>query len=221
MVKSGKRKNKNKNKNDHGVMVLRSGKAGFGFPSRLVTTLHYGDAYALASTTGSLATQVIRVNSTFDPDATGAGHQPLYRDTYAAVYVNYVVVRARIRVTFSSLAAATSMNVGMTFDDNATPPTVFSTLLESSRTKWALLTPLTGSGSRTTLTTDWSYQAWHGVDPFSSEAAKTAVAADPDDITALVIWSLPTDGSATATVQAVIELEQDVLWTELVQPTGS
>lgn len=52
-----------------------------GLPSRLFTVLAYNDRITLTQGTAGLpAVHVFRLNSLFDPDLTGVGHQPRYHD---------------------------------------------------------------------------------------------------------------------------------------------
>lgn len=201
--------------------IAMGAKTMFGFPPVLLTKLRYVDTYALISTAGSLAKQVMYLNSTFDPDNSGTGHQPLYRDTYAVVYDNYSVVSCRAIVTFVSLATTTSVSAGAVFDDNNTSSTSPTTLMEQNSGKHHLIPPLTGSISSHTISFDWDCKSYLGIDPFTSEMYKTDVGANPTELGSLIIWSVPADGSSTATVQVQVTLEQTVLWSELSTPTQS
>jgi len=60
-------------------------------PQRMITKLKYCDAFARTSTLGILNTYQFNLNSIFDPDLTGTGHQPYGRDTYATLYNRYRV----------------------------------------------------------------------------------------------------------------------------------
>lgn len=51
-----------------------------GIPDRLFTTLKYRDNYVLSATSPALAIQAWNLNSAYDFDLTGTGHQPLYFD---------------------------------------------------------------------------------------------------------------------------------------------
>lgn len=87
---------------DHGFMIPGvDGKLQFGFPTKIITILRYVDLYTLTSTAGGIGTQVFSMNSVFDPDVTGAGHQPLYFDRYTAIYNNYRVLGSRINASIS------------------------------------------------------------------------------------------------------------------------
>lgn len=73
----------------------------FGFPINFRTNLRYCDDYFLsASSTNTAITNAFRMNGIFDPDLTGAGHQPMWRDNYANIYQNYRVISSTIKVTF-------------------------------------------------------------------------------------------------------------------------
>lgn len=72
-----------------------------GLPDSEEVELVYYDRFARAMSSLSVNDQVFRINSAFDPDLTGSGHQPRYYDRYAAVYNRYrvdkVEVEARLR----------------------------------------------------------------------------------------------------------------------------
>lgn len=193
----------------------------FGFPDRLLTRVRYSDIVNLPSTVGSLATYVFRWNSTFDPDFTSTGHQPLYRDTYASIYDQYSVVSAHATLTPINPSATINMLVGYTTDDDTTASTSFQTLMEQSRGTSTLLTPLSGSRSSTVFNTSWDCQGVLGIDPYTSETYKTAVGSNPAEVSTLILWSIPGDGSSTVNTQWKVEIVQEVLWTELQTPAQS
>jgi len=201
--------------------IAMGNNAVFGFPPQMLTKLRYCESYALVSTSGSIAKQVMYVNSTFDPDNTGGGHQPLYRDTYASLYDQYAVVAATIKVTFSTLATTTGVHVGVLIDDDSSTSSTFSTLCEQNLGKHALLAPATGALSNKTIVLKWNCKKHLGIDPFTSQTYKTSVGSNPLEIASFLLWASPADGSTTTTTQVYIELVQEVLWTELTTPTQS
>lgn len=170
-------------------------------------------------TSGSLAKQVMRWNSTFDPDLTNTGHQPLYRDTFAAIYDQYAVISATIVVKIVNLATAVLV-CGVLTEDDASSSSTIQTLMEQGTGQHTILPPQTGSLSSHTFRLKWSCQKMLNIDPFSSETYKTAVGSNPTEESDLVIWATTADGSS-ATPYVTIEMEQVVLWTELQSPTGS
>jgi len=61
---------------------------------------------------GSAFDQVFNLNSIFDPDRTGTGHQPLGRDQYATLYNRYRVLAVKVKVVFTT--DATIVTAGQT-----------------------------------------------------------------------------------------------------------
>ncbi len=193
----------------------------FGFPSQLLTKLRYVDTYALVSTSGSVAKQVNCCNGIYDPDLTGVGHQPLYRDTFAAIYDQYAVVSTKIKATFNNLYDSTSFHAGIVMDDDGTTSSSPTTLMEMNLGKNVLLPPKSGSLSSRTLSIVFDAKRHLGIDPYTSETYKTAVTTNPTEQSTVLFWASPGDGAATGTVQVNVEMEFLVLFTELATPTGS
>lgn len=193
----------------------------FGFPSQLVTKLRYADTYALVCTSGAIAKNVFNMNSIFDPDSTGIGHQPAYRDTYATLYDQYAVISSNIKVTFVSLAANTGVHAGLTMDDDSTTTTTVTTLIEQNFGKTTLLAPISGGLSCKTLTASFDCKKHLGIDPYTSEQYKSSQGSNPNETFCAVAWASPCDGSSTVTVQALVEIEYTVLFSELATIIGS
>ncbi len=63
------------------------------------TRLHYVDTVSIDAGAAAITSHVFRANGIFDPDFTGTGHQPLLRDEFAALYAEYRVTWAKIKVT--------------------------------------------------------------------------------------------------------------------------
>jgi hypothetical protein len=190
-----------------------------GFPDKMLTKIRYHDAEPLTISAGAVQKYLYRWNSVFDPDFTGVGHQPLYRDTMAAIYDHYAVVSAKAKVKFIN-SAAVPFYFGVLTEDDSSSPAFLDTLCEQTH-GWHMLVPaLTGSLSSVAHTATWSAKQFLNIDPFTSEEYKTAVGSNPTEESYLVIWALSNDGSAT-TVYFDVEIEYTVLWTELATPTSS
>lgn len=79
---------------------------GFSFPPKRTTTrLRY--SLNVVNTVNVLDTNIIRLNSTFDPELTQTGHQPMGRDQMITLYNRYVVTKVVCDWTFM-IAGATS-----------------------------------------------------------------------------------------------------------------
>jgi len=201
--------------------IVRYQPSVYGFPDRLMTKLRYCDYHNLTCTSGALASIVYRWNSCFDPYQSGAGHQPLYFDTYNAVYDQYAVVSARAKITVVNPHATVSGLIGSVTDDDTSLSSTFQTLMEQSHGQSTLVSPLSGSASEVSFVKTWSAKEVLGIDPYTSETYKTGVGSDPTEVSTLAYWAIPSDGSSSITFQTRIEIVFDVLFTELKTPTQS
>jgi hypothetical protein len=190
-----------------------------GFPDRIMSKLRYHDAETLTSTAGSLGKYVYRWNSTFDPDASGVGHQPMFRDTFAGIYDHYAVVRASATVKFIN-SSSVAMFVGMVTDDDTTTSSTLDTLCEQTHGWHELLPAQAGSLSTVTHTFQWECVKYLGIDPYTSEQYKTAVGSNPTEESTITVWVLSTDGS-TQSMLVDSEIVYTILWTELASPSQS
>lgn len=82
----------------------------FAFPQKIITQLRYVDQAQLTSTAGAIGMHVWSMNSCFDPNVTGTGHQPQYFDNYSNIYSQYRVLgsKATVRWYPNTLAVATA-----------------------------------------------------------------------------------------------------------------
>lgn len=62
--------------------------------------LTYADNYRHEVNYGNSSRQIFRTNSIFDPDYTGTGHQPLFRDLWASQYDYYTVLSCEYEIHF-------------------------------------------------------------------------------------------------------------------------
>lgn len=82
------------------LTIPRSMPSNGGFPETMITNMRYSDNVLLTSSSGSVVGNIFRMNSLFDPDFTGTGHQPLYFDQFAASYGRYVVLGSKATFKF-------------------------------------------------------------------------------------------------------------------------
>jgi hypothetical protein len=191
-----------------------------GFPNRLIARLRYSDNKIITSTSGVPSVSVFRWNSLFDPDATGVGHQPLYYDTYGAVYDHYAVISAKATIMFINPDTTLSCIVGCVTDDDTSSATAITILMEQSSSKHVLLTPLSGSRSSTTFNMNWSCMEFLGIDPYTSQSYKTAIGSNPSEESDLMAFCATTT-AANISVTVNITVEYEVLLSELSTPNSS
>jgi hypothetical protein len=101
--KNKKSSNKRSNRNAN-YTTYTNGVFGFIAPRKLVE-LRYEDFVTVGNLATTTANQYIfRLGSIFDPDRTGAGHQPYGHDTLALLYNRYRVNRVSYQIEFPSNA---------------------------------------------------------------------------------------------------------------------
>lgn len=116
-------------------------------PDRFFTKLKYTDIHALTFTgsSGVPANQSYRVNSIFDPDITGTGHQPLGHDEFAVLYNRYRVYGMKYHITLSNQSTTDYADVAVSLRPNLTPYTSIYTAMESPYCQKLTIGPETGS----------------------------------------------------------------------------
>lgn len=77
-------------------------------PAKLIKSLRYADIYSFTTGTAGIfgTQQTIRLNSIFDPDLTGTGHQPYGHDTLATLFGNYRVISVKFDLMFTTPGSA-------------------------------------------------------------------------------------------------------------------
>jgi len=190
----------------------------YGFPNTLISKIRYGDVFTLTSTLGAIGYNTFNANSIFDPDSTGVGHQPMFRDQYAAIYDQYVVIGSKITVHF---AAQDTKNfvVGITGDDDNLFPTALATKLEQNNSVWTLLGGM-GSDPKT-LTMTFEPNMCFGIDAKSDGSSATAQGSNPTELWCFGVWVHAVDASLTGKVDITVEIEYTVKYSELTTPTPS
>lgn len=191
----------------------------YGFPDRMQTKLRYNQTVALTSGGGAVVGyRMFRMNDISAP--TAGGHQPMYRDTYAAIYENYAVVASRLTVKFINTSTSSVFKVGAAIDSGISTSTDAVELCERSHGQHTILPPLAGSLSSRTFTVPWNCRMILGIDPYTSDQYKTPVGGPPSNISEVQIWVLDlTTGVSGITLD--ITIEYDVLFTELSTPATS
>lgn len=106
-----------------------------GFPSRKLVRLRYAQNVNLTpSGTGTPAHYTFSANGMYDPDISGAGHQPMGFDQWMAIYDHYTVLGSKITVRFIPTTPSNFAPVGfgcMLTDDATFPYTDLDAIIES------------------------------------------------------------------------------------------
>lgn len=111
-------------------------------PDRIRVVLPYSESLNRAPAATSEDYQW-NLNSLFDPNRTGTGHQPLGNDQWAAFYNRYRVLSTFVRVTYNNVSSGTCNCVIAA--TNSTTNLTFLAAMEQPYSRTALLSPATGS----------------------------------------------------------------------------
>lgn len=199
------------------------GRRIWGFPNSIITKMRYCDSFNFTSTSGIPARNVFAANGIFDPDITNAGHQPMYRDTFAGIYDQYVVIGSKIRCWFSPVTTSTTASiptvVGIVGDDDATSSTNPSVLMEQNNSVHRMLG--TPGCPPVELVLTFEPLEMFGVDAKDDGSSATAVSANPGELWTYIPFVFAADQSSTVTVSVAFEIEYTVKFTELQTPSLS
>lgn len=190
----------------------------FAFPPNLVTRMRYCEVITFSTT--SVLHQVWNMNSIFDPNATGTGHQPMYHDIFQSVYAHYTVLGSKITARYASTTDGFTARVGLAVGDNSTFSTNQDTLCEQNKNKWALLSKGIGGNNAITLSGTYGATTDEGIDPYAgSSLTRTAFGANPSELYCASTWVGSTDLVSTTTAVVQVEIEYTVLLSELLDQT--
>ena len=95
------------------------------------TKLTYYDVATISTGAGSAGTRVYSCNGLYDPDITGAGHQPMPFDQLMLSFEHYVTTAAKMVVSFKNTSSTNSMSVAISLSSGTSPTTAYGSLVEN------------------------------------------------------------------------------------------
>lgn len=189
----------------------------FGFPNSIITKLRYCDQVRVTSTAGAVNGYVFAANGIFDPDISATGHQPLFRDQFAAVYDQYTVIGSKITVTMTNLSATATAIFGINGDDDSAGSATLSTKMEQNNSLWCQLGPL-GSGSDTkTMVATFEPLRDFGIDAKNDGASSTAIGSNPTELWCYQVF-VAAANATTANFEFGVQIEYTVKFAEQITP---
>ncbi len=106
-----------------------------GLPNRIRLDLKYSTFATHTHTSGAIQEFDFRGNSVFDPDYTYGGHQPVYFDQIALVYMYYRVKSCHIKVSIHNLTSGVPATAVIVPVRELNPVTAWSAYSEQSLAK--------------------------------------------------------------------------------------
>lgn len=143
-AKRGTKKGKYGNQNQQ-VVMAKGVKQMFTKVLGNATTvrLHYlGQETLNPGVGGAVVDRVYRLGSIFDPEWTGAGHQPMGHDELSGVFERYQVFRVDYHIEFVNLDGSNPQRVGYRISDSSATTTTPSDNIEQGQVEWNYIGPL-------------------------------------------------------------------------------
>jgi len=113
-------------------------------PQRYICKMKYADTFQITSGGGSLYR--FNLNSIFDPNRTGTGHQPYGRDTLASLYNRYRVFKVAYALTWFN--STNAVKAAVCPANNEMGASTVSEIIENPMSKWGIQFP---GGSQKTV----------------------------------------------------------------------
>lgn len=179
-----------------------------GFPRVHDCRLKYVQTFQFNAALGIINNYVFRLNSLYDPDYTGVGHQPLYFDQLATLYERYKVYDVDIRVTATNNSATSPIDLVVTYGQGAGSFSDINNAKEQAFAEFWTLGVSTGNKQTATFYRSVHLPSLQGVTDvaWESEASFGALCtADPFDNVFLKLVGQP-HVSETADLHLQVEL---------------
>lgn len=136
-----------------------------GGTRKKATFIYFEEGRFLQSTAGVQNVTQFNLTSLFDPDRSGAGHQPVNFDQLMAIYEQYVVYEAEYKVIFRGATLAGNAGlIGCGVSDDVTSISLdFARHVENGSCQWGVLDLEAGSPSVKQFTGKVDIAKAHGI----------------------------------------------------------
>jgi hypothetical protein len=177
-------------------------------------TFKYVQTFAFTNLTTVAQNQVFRLNSLFDPDVTGAGHQPYLYDQMIDKYNRYRVLKTKWKIVYSAGSQSTHVGVVPTNGSLQAAVTTQVTYESAIELPWATSNIASGPGSPSThFRGSVSLNVLNGTplnEYLTDERFAAFTTADPTEVLRLNVLSYNSNATTT-TVFCNVELEYEAI----------
>lgn len=188
-----------------------------GFPTQRTVKLRWVNNLSLDSTSGAIATQVIRANDPYAPVINT--DQPYMWDMWSGLYDHYVVLGSKITVYASTTGGnaekpVTYMGVILNDDSNLGAGVDYRTVMEHGAGRWGRLR-FSGEGG-TKMTSTYSAKKFFNVKDVKDNTDKigASTAGSPSEFANFIIWTQTGDRATTTVAQMLIVVDYIVQFSE-------
>lgn len=165
-----------------------------GFPKTNMVKLRYVDTVSIDPGAGTITSHAFRANSCFDPDFTGAGHQPMNFDMWSSLYNHYIVVGSKCSARFYA-TVGTSLGVvtGITLSDDTTFTTDCGAMMEQGLSKYRIAyeNPVANKGNGAYVTKGFSCKKFFNITNPTDNITRlgASVSANPSELAFFIIFA--------------------------------
>lgn len=192
--------------------------SGFGFPPKINIKHRYQEVFSLTTAAGAgISTQQFRCNGMYDPNHSGAGHQPLYFDQVGIIYDHYTVLRSYLKLTLSTDQTNPQLVCAFINDDTTVTPAGMAGAMEQSSARYVTVVP----GQTTTLTIPWDAYKTFGGSVLGNDNLQGSSASDPTEQSIFTVLGNAVDVSKATNVLCNAEIVYYAVWDELRDIAGS
>lgn len=182
------------------------------FPTNYVCQLRYSQVFPIAYSTGAWGHQSFRLNSLFDPDYSGVGHQPRGFDELTYIYQQYMVTGCKVKLKFWQ-TSSNDTYVGFTTRKDNTVPTIFEDWTEG---RYGSSKVIKADDNRVHFKTFYlSMRNFFGKRPqLIDEEARAEYTSNPTEMCNFVIGVNDIGLIASGSIRCEIELVYDAVFTK-------
>jgi len=188
-------------------------------PKQYFATLKYTTVITINTTVG-FGSSNIRCNGMFDPEQTGAGHQPLYFDQIMAMYDHFTVLKSKIKAVLAPPSTITNgVLFSMYIDDDTS--TTSDAVLAAERIEAVSKFGIPANGNCDfTLWLDWDAVKTFGPNPQANDNLQGTASADPTEqqIFSMKVYD---PGLGSTTNQCFVTVEYYAVFDEFVTVANS
>lgn len=163
---------------------------------------------------GTSAETIYRLNSLYDPNLSGVGHQPLGFDQIMPLYDHFTVIGARARVNFTNTSSGGSVNAALILTDDATALSTLAPSIENGNCRWTTLGDVSTASATKTMSINCNTSQFLGHKVMQDSKYSGSISQDPLDGVYLHVFVEPTTTSDLGPTIYTIEIEYIAILTE-------
>lgn len=192
-------------------------------PNRYKFVSNYADQFNLSTSVG-LAHHIFRVNSLYDPDFTGVGHQPKGFDNLMQMFNKFVVIGFRALITCENTVNGVGHQVGAYMSQSSSSLGSIDDILESGNVSVYNVDGDSSGGNtiRTFLVKGAPHRFLSVDDPLDDNELRGTETANPSKAVYLHVFANPIDPTATGgNIRCTIKLQQVSILVDPIEPSAS